>query len=224
MYGQTSSAFEPFVAGLTFGRTFLLTQWFTPFIQAFVSLHVALSSKLPIAYITFHLLGIVSLQSLGFGIPPNPYTAHGPPPLSRPRCFCAPLALVHSNVFDVFPNHIPPSFPCPTVRAWLGQPAKQSGFGYSVVRHARKVAQPLQPPPLGLLDSSLCITPPSPRFSHSDTFSPLLAVGDSQYGPDTSVVECVQFPDMPPEWDPTLCTIQQCCNTHMQSVLPLTAT
>ena len=72
MYSQTSSTFEPFVASLILGRTFLLTQWFTLFIQTFVSLHVALFSKLPGAYITFHLLGIVPLRSLGFGIPLNP--------------------------------------------------------------------------------------------------------------------------------------------------------
>ena len=72
MYSQTSSTFKPFVASLIFGRTFLAHKWFTPFIQAFVSFHVALSPKLPRAYITFHLVGIVSLQSLGFGIPPNP--------------------------------------------------------------------------------------------------------------------------------------------------------
>ena len=42
MYSQTSSTFETFVASLILGRTFLLTQWFTLFIQAFVSLHVAL--------------------------------------------------------------------------------------------------------------------------------------------------------------------------------------
>ena len=91
------------------------------------------------------------------------------------------LSFIPLCLMSFHPNHIPPSFPCPTARVWLGQPAKQSGFGYSVVRHACKVAKPLQPFPLGLLSSSRCITPRSPHFSHSDMFSPLLTVEDSQY-------------------------------------------
>ena len=44
-------------------------------------------------------------------------------PLSRPRCFCVPLALVHSNAFDVFPNHISPSFSAPQRGCgWGSQP------------------------------------------------------------------------------------------------------
>ena len=61
----------------------------------------------------------------------------------------------------------------------------------------------------GFLSNSLCITPPLPHFSHSDMFSPLLTVGDSQDGPDTSVMECIQFFGMRPEWGPSLRNIQQ---------------
>ena len=72
-----------------------------------------------------------------------------------------------------------------------------------MVRNACKVALPLQSPPLDLLSRSLLVTPLSPHFGHCDTFNPLLTVGDSQYGPDTSMMESVQLLGMPPEWNPT---------------------
>ena len=189
VYSQTFSTFEPFVS-LILGRTFLLTQWFTLFIQAFVSLHVALFSKL--SWSIHHIPPPGHCPSAKFGLRYSSQSLD----CTWPSTPLDPVASVYHLLLFIplllmsfHPNHIPPSFPCPTARVWLGQPAKQSGCGYSVVRHACKVAQPLQPSPLGLLSSSLCITLPLPHFSDSDTFSSLLTVGDSQYVPDTSVIK-----------------------------------
>ncbi len=60
--------------------------------------------------------------------------------------------------------------------------------------------------PLPDLLSCRLFIPPSPsHFTHGDTLGPLLPVGDVQNGPDTSVVESVQFPCMLSERYPALC-------------------
>ena len=107
VYSQTSSTFEPFVASLILGRTFLLTQWFTLFIQAFVSPCCSLLNFLEHrSHSTSWALSLCEVWASVFLSIPRLHMALHP---SRPHCFCVPLALVHSIVVDVFPSESHPS-------------------------------------------------------------------------------------------------------------------